>query len=120
MSDLVLVHVDRHVAVITINDPDRRNAVTAEISAALRAAVDAAEANEDVYALIVTGAGKAFCAGANLTALGEATEDGLRVIYDGFLAVANCALPTIAGTVLPSPLVALADQVSAWLRRTLA
>ncbi len=96
MSDLVLVHVDHNVAVITINDPDRRNAVTAEISAALRAAVDAAEANQDVHALIVTGAGKAFCAGANLTALGEATEDGLRVIYDGFLAVANCALPTIA------------------------
>jgi enoyl-CoA hydratase len=96
MSDLVLVHVDHHVAVITINDPDRRNAVTAEISAALRAAVDAVEADEEVHALVVTGAGKAFCAGANLTALGEATEDGLRVIYDGFLAVANCALPTIA------------------------
>jgi enoyl-CoA hydratase len=96
VSDLVLVHVDHNVAVITINDPDRRNAVTAEISAALRAAVDAAEANEDVHAVVVTGAGKAFCAGANLTALGEATEDGLRVIYDGFLAVANCALPTIA------------------------
>jgi len=96
VSDLVLVHVDHHVAVITINDPDRRNAVTAEISAALRAAVDTAEANTDVHALIVTGAGKAFCAGANLAALGEATEDGLRVIYDGFLAVANCALPTIA------------------------
>jgi enoyl-CoA hydratase len=96
VSDLVLVHVDHHVAVITINDPDRRNAVTAEISAALRAAVDSVEANPDVHALVVTGAGKAFCAGANLTALGEATEDGLRVIYDGFLAVANCALPTIA------------------------
>jgi len=96
VSDLVLVHVDHHVVVITINDPDRRNAVTFEISAALRAAVDAAEANTDVHALIVTGAGKAFCAGANLTALGEATEDGLRVIYDGFLAVANCTLPTIA------------------------
>jgi enoyl-CoA hydratase len=91
-----VVHVDHNVALITINDPDRRNAVTAEISAALRAAVDAAEANTDVHALIVTGAGKAFCAGANLTALGEATQDGLRVIYDGFLAVANCALPTIA------------------------
>src|SRR6187200_3087096 len=96
MPDLVLLHVDHHVAVITVNDPERRNAVTAEISAALRAAVDAAEANPDVHALIVTGAGKAFCAGADLTALGAATEDGLRVIYDGFLAVANCALPTIA------------------------
>jgi enoyl-CoA hydratase len=96
MSDHVLVRVENHVALITINDPERRNAVTAEISAGLRAAVDAAEANTDVHALIVTGAGKAFCAGADLTALGEATEDGLRTIYDGFLAVANCTLPTIA------------------------
>ncbi len=96
MSDHVLVQVENHVALITVNDPERRNAVTAEISAGLRAAVDAAEADTDVHALIVTGAGKAFCAGADLTALGEATEDGLRTIYDGFLAVANCTLPTIA------------------------
>jgi enoyl-CoA hydratase len=96
MSDGVLVEVDNRVALITVNDPDRRNAVTGEISAGLRAAVDAAEANTDVHALIVTGAGKAFCAGADLTALGEATEEGLRTIYDGFLAVADCALPTIA------------------------
>ncbi|MGB5110647.1 MAG: enoyl-CoA hydratase [Mycobacterium sp.] len=96
MSDLVLVDVTDHVATITVNDPDRRNAVTAEISAALRAAVESAEANPDVHAVVLTGAGKAFCAGADLTALGEASEDGLRVIYDGFLAVANCTLPTIA------------------------
>ncbi len=96
MSDRVLVQVDNHIALITVNDPERRNAVTAEISAGLRAAVDAAEANPEVHALIVTGAGKAFCAGADLTALGDATEDGLRTIYDGFLAVADCALPTIA------------------------
>lgn len=96
VPDSVLVSVDDHIAVITVNDPDRRNAVTFEMSAALRAAVEDAEANPDVHAVIVTGAGKAFCAGADLTALGEATEDGLRKIYDGFLAVANCTLPTIA------------------------
>ena len=90
------MEVDERVALIIVNDPDRRNAVTAEISSALRAAVDAAEADPDVHALIVTGAGRAFCAGADLSALGAATEDGLRLIYDGFLAVANCALPTIA------------------------
>ena len=90
------MQVEDRVALITVNDPDRRNAVTAEISAALRAAVDAAEANTDVHAVIVTGAGKAFCAGADLTALGTAATDGLRVIYDGFLAVAECTLPTIA------------------------
>ncbi|MEC9324683.1 MAG: enoyl-CoA hydratase [Actinomycetota bacterium] len=96
MTDPVLVHVEDRVATLTVNDPERRNAGTAEISAALRAAVDAAEADPGVHALIVTGAGKAFCAGADLSALGEATEDGLMAIYDGFLAVANCALPTIA------------------------
>jgi enoyl-CoA hydratase len=96
VSDLVLAQVEDRVALITVNDPDRRNAVTAEISAALRAAVDAAEADPGVHAVIVTGAGKAFCAGADLSALGAAAEGGLRVIYDGFLAVANCSLPTIA------------------------
>ena len=96
VSEPVLVQVEDRVEIITVNDPDRRNAITKEISAALRAAVDAAEANPEVHALIVTGAGKAFCAGADLTALGAATEEGLRGIYDGFLAVANCALPTIA------------------------
>jgi len=96
MSDRVLMQVRDNVALITVNDPERRNAVTGEISAALCAAVDAAESNNEVHALIVTGAGKAFCAGADLSALGVATEDGLRSIYDGFLAVANCALPTIA------------------------
>lgn len=96
MADPVLVEIVDRVAVLTVNDPDRRNAVTAEISAALRTAVDAAEADSGVHALIVTGAGKAFCAGADLTALGEATEDGLRRIYDGFLAIADCSLPTIA------------------------
>ena len=76
MPDPVLVEVADRVALVTVNDPDRRNAVTAEISSALRAAVDAAEADPNVHALIVTGAGKAFCAGADLSALGAATEDG--------------------------------------------
>jgi enoyl-CoA hydratase len=66
------------------------------MSTQLRDAVERADADPDVHAVVVTGAGKAFCAGADLTALGAATEDGLRQIYDGFLAVANCVLPTIA------------------------
>jgi enoyl-CoA hydratase len=96
VSDLVLMQTVDRVALITVNDPGRRNAVTAEMSAALRAAVESAEANTEVHAVVVTGAGKAFCAGADLTALGAAAEEGLRVIYDGFLAVADCTLPTIA------------------------
>src|ERR1700722_18722948 len=93
-SDLVLFTVDNHVALITVNDPDRRNAFTDEMSALLRAAVEQAEADADVHAVVVTGAGKAFCAGADLSALGAAGSGtpaaGLQRIYDGFMAVGNC------------------------------
>lgn len=94
--DLVLYRADDHVALITVNDPDRRNAVTSAMSTQLRAAVQRAEADPDVHAVVVTGAGKAFCAGADLSALGEAAEEGLLRLYDGFMAVAQCVLPTIA------------------------
>jgi enoyl-CoA hydratase len=96
VSERVLLDVADHVALITVNDPDRRNAVTDEISAGLRAAVQAVEADNNVHAVIVTGAGNAFCAGADLGALGAAAEERLRRIYDGFLAVADCTLPTVA------------------------
>jgi enoyl-CoA hydratase len=99
-SDLVLFSVDDRVALITVNDPDRRNAFTDEMSALLRAAVEQAEADPDVHAVVVSGAGKAFCAGADLSALGAAGSGtpaaGLQRIYDGFMAVGNCTLPTIA------------------------
>jgi len=88
--------VSDRVALITVNDPDRRNAVTEDSSAALRAAVSRAEADNGVHAVVVTGAGTAFCAGADLSALGSAAEAGLRRIYDGFMAIADCTLPTIA------------------------
>jgi enoyl-CoA hydratase len=72
-SDLVLFDVADRVAVITVNDPDRRNAVTAAMSAQLRAAVRRAETDPQVHAVVVTGAGRAFCAGADLSALGQAS-----------------------------------------------
>ncbi|MCB9418105.1 MAG: enoyl-CoA hydratase/isomerase family protein, partial [Mycolicibacterium sp.] len=70
MAALVLYDVRDRIALITVNDPDRRNAVTAEMSEQLRDAVSRADSDPDVNAVIVTGAGKAFCAGADLSALG--------------------------------------------------
>src|ERR1700740_206378 len=95
MPDPVLFDVRDRVALITVNDPDRRNIMTAETSAGMRAAVPRAEADTNVHAVIVTGAGSAFCAGADLSDLGSAPAPGaLHQIYDGFLAVADCILPT--------------------------
>jgi enoyl-CoA hydratase len=96
----VLYSVDNRVALITVNDPDRRNAFTDAMSAQLRRAVETAEADPDVHAVVVTGAGKAFCAGADLSALAAAgsgaAREGLLQIYDGFMAVGKCTLPIIA------------------------
>jgi enoyl-CoA hydratase len=92
----VLLERRNGVAVVTLNVPDRRNALTLPIAAALANAVHECENDQSVNALVVTGAPPAFCAGADLTALGDAHEDGLRAIYDGFMSVANCELPTIA------------------------
>ena len=84
------------MALITVNDPDRRNAVTDAMSEQLRSAVEQAESDVGVHAVVITGAGKAFCAGADLSALGAAAREGLERIYAGFMAVGRCTLPTIA------------------------
>jgi enoyl-CoA hydratase/carnithine racemase len=66
------------VATITFNRPDQLNALSPEMIGELRQAYAAAEADENVWLSIVTGKGRAFCAGADVT---EIPDDG-RVIYD--------------------------------------
>lgn len=93
----ILVETHDRVAVITLNDPDRRNTVTSEMNDAMIEAVAQAEADDGIGALVLTGAGTAFCAGALLDdLLGAGSEDELSSIYRGFLAVAHSSLPTIA------------------------
>ena len=85
------------VAVVTVNDPDRRNALTPAMNDEIVAAFDALEADPEVGAVVVTGAAPAFCAGADLSHLGASPSgSGLRGIYDGFLRVARSPLPTVA------------------------
>lgn len=90
----VLLELNDSIAVITINDPERRNALTIDLSQELADKVHQAE--QEANALIITGAPPAFCAGADLTQLGNSKDEGLRNIYRGFLAVANATIPTIA------------------------
>lgn len=88
------------VAVLTVSDPARRNALSFELSEHLVRAVAACERDESVHAMVITGAPPAFCAGADRDALAAAGRSGseadLHRIYAGFLAVANSTLPTIA------------------------
>ncbi len=93
---LVTVEVSDSVATLTLNDPDRRNAVSLQMCDEVGAVLDDLEQRDDVKALVVTGAGSAFCAGADLTHLGDSEEEGLLAIYEGFLRVGRSPLPTIA------------------------
>jgi enoyl-CoA hydratase len=95
MSD-VLVERRDGVGIVTLDDPDHRNALNLGLCAELVAAVDDLEADENVGALVVTGTPPAFCAGADLSQLGASQRDGLKQIYSGFLRVASSSLPTIA------------------------
>lgn len=84
------------VGIVTLDAPERRNAFDLAMCEEVLAAVDALEADPDVGALLVTGAGTAFCAGADLSHLGASKREGLLAIYEGFMRFARSPLPTIA------------------------
>jgi enoyl-CoA hydratase len=67
MADELLYEVDDGVATVTLNRPDQRNALNAELLSALVEAMRTARDSDDVRAVVLTGAGdKVFCAGADL------------------------------------------------------
>jgi enoyl-CoA hydratase len=93
-----LVRLERRggVAVVVLADPAARNALSPALAAQLVAVFDELEADESVFAVVVTGEPPAFCGGADLRHLGQADEQGLRDVYAGFLRVGRCPLPTVA------------------------
>jgi enoyl-CoA hydratase/carnithine racemase len=68
----VTYDVDQHVALITLNRPEQMNAWNAAMATDLSEALTAANADDAVRAVVITGAGRAFCAGADLTRRGGA------------------------------------------------
>lgn len=95
------VIVDHHggVAVLTFDNPRSRNVLTEQMVRGLNEAMNALEADNTVRCVVVTGAGAAFCAGAEFSALEAAANgdfDRVRSVYDGFLRLRNSPLPTIA------------------------
>lgn len=91
------------VRLLTLTDPERRNAMGSEMGAELLAHAQTLRGDRDVRVLVVTGEGTAFCAGADLPALfGDPdrpvtdTHEGLQSYYRAFLAVRELPFPTIA------------------------
>jgi len=92
----VLTDISDGIATLTLNAPDTRNTMTMPMVDEIVAAMDGFEADPTVAAVIVTGAGSAFCAGADLGNLQTATAGSLGRIYEGFLRISRSTLPTIA------------------------
>ena len=81
-----------HLMLVTLNRPQARNAVNGEVAAGLQAAIDQSEADDDVWAVILTGSGdQAFCAGADLKAVSAGTGATLRTERGGFAGFVHAA-----------------------------
>jgi len=72
-----LYQVAGRVATITLNRPDKLNAWTAIMEGEVRAAMEEAERDENVRVIVLTGAGRGFCAGADMSLLSTVAEKGL-------------------------------------------
>ncbi|KID31541.1 enoyl-CoA hydratase/carnithine racemase [Prauserella sp. Am3] len=103
MSRVALVDADGRWT-LTLSDPDRRNCLDDVTCRELGEAIDTVAADPDARTLVVTGAGTAFCAGADLPALfGDASDRAvgelrrhLHRVYDSFLRLRSLSIPTIA------------------------
>jgi enoyl-CoA hydratase len=79
MSDL-LIEDRGGVRILTMNRPDKRNALNHALTQALLAALHDTESNDDVRSIVLTGSGSAFCAGADLTEFKDLTPDKAHLV----------------------------------------
>lgn len=79
----ILYDVSDQIATITLNRPEKLNAFTGTMRREMIAAFDLADADDDVRAVVVTGSGRAFCAGADLSGGGDTfSRGGSEVVSD--------------------------------------
>src|SRR5713101_483812 len=102
-NGIVLYEVDAGIARITLNRPEKRNALNDELIAALKDALRRADCDENIRAAILAGAGSDFCSGADLSALqtisqasvAENLEDA-RSLMELFTLIREVRVPVIA------------------------
>jgi len=106
MADYEHLRLDRTpdgVALLTLDNPDQRNAMSDAMTASWQAAIDELAADRSVRVVVVTGAGSAFCSGGNTSWIAsepDATVDELRTrmlpFYRAWLSIRRLEVPTIA------------------------
>jgi len=86
---MVELEIRGHVAVLTINRPDARNAVNGDVAAGMEAAIDRLEDDDDLWVGVLTGAGPVFCAGADLKAIASGQAASLATAKGGFAGIVS-------------------------------
>lgn len=101
MYETLLVEVEQHICIITINRPDKLNALNKTVMEELSKAIDEVYNNADIKSAIITGSGsKAFVAGADITEFqGLSKEQGMALAkkgHDIFFRIENAPKPIVA------------------------
>lgn len=99
----ILFAIDNAVARVTLNRPDKRNALNDEVINELRDAMRRTAADENVRVVLITGAGKDFCSGADLAALQKISE---ATVMDNIADARNFAELFVAMRRHPRPIIA--------------
>ncbi len=101
--DEILVSTESGVRYLTLNRPEKRNALNADLVAELKAALRESDADEELRAIVIRGAGKDFCSGADLAELqkiaGNSFDENVadaRELADLFLLIRRVRVPVIA------------------------
>lgn len=91
MSDLVNIRIDqRGVATFTLNRPDKRNALDADLIRALRVALEHIDQDDSARVVVLTGAGASFCAGADIDHMQRMGGANERENFEDALMLARC------------------------------
>jgi enoyl-CoA hydratase/carnithine racemase len=100
----VLRETKDHVATIALNRPENRNSMTPDVLEGFAEAVARVREDREVRAVVITGSGKSFCAGADFRSAGDGDADApprlpqerTLAVYQPFLSVLDIEVPTIA------------------------
>ena len=95
------VEMKGRVAVVTMNRPEKRNAIDSALHEGLELILEDLSTDPDIGAIVLTGAGKAFCAGGDISTMGDTIQDRSPLHYTRgpkylIQAFANCEAPIIA------------------------
>jgi len=107
-SDDLLAHVEDGVAVLTMNRPDRRNALSGGMLQGMARALELAETSDDVGCVVLTGAAGAFCSGGDVKGMAQSEGSSRKITLDAAIHRQRLQQRATAGRIyeMPKPVIA--------------